>query len=425
MHTDIVERLERPARSAEEGRSAASDFKTAEVTAPDITELGKFLKGPQGIPSLAVIGIFLLSLFYFLYFARPFLLPVVLALMLSFLLKPMVRLLSRFKIPQPIGAAVLLIFLVLTLGNYITLLTQPAAEWMARGPESLRQVERKVRHLLRPVERLTKAAEQVENMTKGAETETDAAKSSDPASNAVAVAATEPGPPKPTPSERAREPAPKIQIKQSNLADTMLSYTKSFLTGAIETIVLLYFLLASGDLFMGKLVKVLPTLQDKKHAVEIAHEVQHNISIFLFTITIINICLGIIVGLSLWVLHMPNPVLWGVVAGLLNFIPYFGPITGVLILAFAGLVTTNSVGEAILPPLIYLTLHALESNFITPMILGRRLTLNPVVIFISLIFWTWIWGIPGAILSVPMLMTLKIFCDHFKPLASIGEFLSG
>lgn len=423
MHTDIVERLERPARAAEAARSADSDFKVTEITAPDITDLGKFLKGPQGIPSLAVVGIFLLSLFYFLYFARPFLLPVVLALMLSFLLKPVVRLMARFKIPQPIGSAVLLIFLVITLGNYISLLTQPAAEWMARAPESLRQVERKVRHLLRPVERLTKAAEQVENLTKGAETESEAAKSSDPGSNAVPVAT--PGVASPKPLERAREAAPKIQIKQSNLADTMLSYTKSFLTGAVETIVLLYFLLASGDLFMQKLVKVLPTLQDKKHAVEIAHEVQHNISIFLFTITIINLCLGMIVGLALWVLHMPNPILWGVVAGLLNFIPYFGPITGVLILAFAGLVTTNSVGEAVLPPLIYLSLHALESNFITPMILGRRLTLNPVVIFISLIFWTWIWGIPGAVLSVPMLMTLKIFCDHFKPLASIGEFLSG
>ncbi len=158
---------------------------------------------------------------------------------------------------------------------------------------------------------------------------------------------------------------------------------------------------------------------------EITNELQENISVFLFTITCINICLGALVGLAVMWVGMPNPVLWGVVAGALNFIPYFGPITGVAVLAIVGLVTFDSLGQALLSPIIYLSLHAVESNFVTPMILGRRLTLNPVVIFISLIFWTWIWGIPGALLSVPMLMMLKIFCDHFKPLAPIGEFLSG
>ena len=112
-------------------------------------------------------------------------------------------------------------------------------------------------------------------------------------------------------------------------------------------------------------------------------------------------------------------------AALLNFIPYFGPMMGVFILALAGLLTFDSVGRALIPPLIYLSLHAVESNFVTPMILGRRLTLNPVVIFVSLMFWTWLWGIAGALMSVPLLMTLKIVCDHFKPLAPVSEFLSG
>lgn len=416
MHTEIVEKLEKSSRADSE--SLADEFSKEEVAQPDITELGKFLKGPQGIPALAIVGLFLLGCCCFLYFARPFLLPVILAVMLTFLLKPVVRALGRFKIPEPVGAAVILGLLVILLANYITLLTQPAAEWMARTPASLREVEQKVRHLLRPVERLTKAAEQVENITKGNEAEP-------PLAPAPTNALPEIKQTSERPEHVGPQPPAKIQIKGSNLADTVLSYTKNFLTGAIETIVLLYFLLASGDLFMQKLVRVLPTLHDKKQAVEIAHEVQHNISIFLFTITIINTCLGILVGFALFIVQMPNPALWGFIAGLLNFIPYFGPITGVAVLTVAGLVTHDSVGEAILPPLIYLGLHALESNFITPMILGRRLTLNPVVIFISLIFWTWIWGIPGAILSVPMLMTLKIFCDHFKPLASIGEFLSG
>jgi predicted PurR-regulated permease PerM len=124
-------------------------------------------------------------------------------------------------------------------------------------------------------------------------------------------------------------------------------------------------------------------------------------------------------------LGMPNPVLWGVVAGLLNFIPYFGPLVVVLVLVLAGFLSFESTLGALTPSISYLAIHALESNFITPAALGRRLTLNPVVIFLSLMFWTWLWGVPGALLAVPLLMTLKIFCDHFKPLAAIGEFLNG
>jgi predicted PurR-regulated permease PerM len=137
------------------------------------------------------------------------------------------------------------------------------------------------------------------------------------------------------------------------------------------------------------------------------------------------VALGVLVGLAAFWVGLPNPVLWGVLAGALNFIPYFGPITGVAVLLVAGFLTFESPVRALAPSAIYLTLHAVESNLITPMILGRRLTLNPLVIFISLMFWTWLWGIPGALLSIPMLMMLKIFCDHFKPMAPIGEFLSG
>jgi predicted PurR-regulated permease PerM len=190
-------------------------------------------------------------------------------------------------------------------------------------------------------------------------------------------------------------------------------------------VVLLFFMLAAGDMFMNKLVKVLPTLHDKKTAVEIARDVQYNLSAFLFTITAINAVLGALVGLAAFLVGLPNPLLWGVLAGLLNFIPYFGPITGVVVLLIAGFITFESPWRALAPALIYFALHATESNIVTPMILGRRLTLNPLVIFISLMFWTWLWGIPGALLSIPLVMMLKVFCDHFKPLAAMGEFLSG
>jgi predicted PurR-regulated permease PerM len=206
---------------------------------------------------------------------------------------------------------------------------------------------------------------------------------------------------------------------------TVFVYTRSFIAGLIETIVLLFFMLAPGDLFVEKIVRVLPTLHDKKKAVGIMDELQHSVSTFLFTITMINCVVGLAVGIATWALGLPNPALWGVLAGALNFIPYFGPITGVTVLLVAGFITFDESWRAILPSAIYLGVHAIESNFITPTILGRRLTLNPLIIFISIMFWIWLWGIPGALLSIPMLMMLKIFCDHFKPLAPIGELLSG
>ncbi|MEO5803442.1 MAG: AI-2E family transporter [Verrucomicrobiota bacterium] len=360
-----------------------------EADRPALSDLADFLKRTHAVVPLAVIGIFLMGLVGFIYFTRPFLMPVVLALLLSFLLKPVVRFLAGWKIRETFGALIVLLVFFGALAFVISRLTQPAGDWIAKAPETLRAAEQKIHHLLRPAAQISQAAKKVEEIT----------------------------------TPEGTEKVTQVEVKQPHLATDLLGYTRSFLAGALETIVLLYFLLAAGDMFMQKIVKVLPTLHDKKKAVEIGNEVQQNISRFLFTITAINTCLGIVVGFSVMLVGMPSPILWGVVAGLLNFIPYFGPITGVAILSVAGLVTFDSVSQALLPPLIYLALHGVEANLVTPMILGRRLTLNPVMIFISLIFWTWIWGIPGALLSIPMLMMLKIFCDHFKPLAPIGEFL--
>jgi predicted PurR-regulated permease PerM len=343
------------------------------------------------LSAIAVVGTFVLGTIAFLYFAKVFFLPLTLALLLSFLLKPLVKGLEGWRVPQSLGAALVLLALLVGIGHGVTLLSKPASDLISKMPDMLREAEYKVRHLLRRAEQLSNAAAQVQDMTKA------------------------------TPEQRA---TPKVEVRPG-LADTALTATTSFLAGALETVVLLYFLLAYGDRSLQKVVKVLPNFREKKEAVTIARELQQNISAFLLTITLINACLGLLVGLGVWLVELSNPILWGVAAALLNFIPYFGPILGVSILALAGLLTFESVGRGLAPPLLYLSLHALESNFITPMSLGRRLTLNPLVIFISLMFWTWLWGIPGALLSVPLLMILKILCDHFKPLAPIGEFLSG
>jgi predicted PurR-regulated permease PerM len=187
-------------------------------------------------------------------------------------------------------------------------------------------------------------------------------------------------------------------------------------------IVLLYFLLASGDLFLRKLIKVLPTFKDKKRAVEIAREVESNISTYLFTVTLINAGVGVAVGVGVWLLKMPNPVLWGVIACVLSYIPYLGALVGVGILGLAALLVFDDLGHALAVPAVYLAVSFVEGNFITPLVLGRRLTLNPVVIFVGILFWFFLWGIPGALLAVPTLAVFKIVCDHVDTLAPVGEF---
>jgi predicted PurR-regulated permease PerM len=218
--------------------------------------------------------------------------------------------------------------------------------------------------------------------------------------------------------------APTVQIKDNHSSASVLNWTGTFLVGTGETLVLLYLLLASGDLFLQKLVRVMPTLTDKKRAVDISHEIQQNISNYLFSVTLINVGLGVIVSLGLYFMGVPNAAMWGILAAVLNFIPYFGPVAGVILLAAVGMLTFDTLWRGIFPPAWYLLLHTLEANFVTPVLLGRRFTLNPVVIFVSLIFWTWLWGMPGALLSVPILVSIKVVCDRVPAMSSVSELLS-
>jgi predicted PurR-regulated permease PerM len=225
--------------------------------------------------------------------------------------------------------------------------------------------------------------------------------------------------------EEEQRKAPTILIKDNRGPASLLDWTGTFLAGMGETLVLLYLLLASGDLFLQKLVHVMPTLGDKKRAVEISHEIQQNISNYLFSVTLINLGLGLIVSGGLYFMGVPNAAMWGIFVAILNFVPYFGPVAGIILLTAVGLLTFEaSLWRALLPPAWYLLLHLLEANLVTPVLLGRRFTLNPVVIFVSLLFWTWLWGMPGALLSLPILVSIKVVSDHVAALSPVSEILS-
>lgn len=361
---------------------------------PRLSDLARLFHGSQDFGSLAVAGLFLLALVAFLRFAEAILLPVVLAVLFYFLLKPAVMALKRLRIPRPFGAVLILAVVIGAFVTALSTLQDPAREFLTKAPESVRKLESKAREILRRVEQLTRS-------------ETGESGEESPA--------TTPAPP----------PAKGFDLADKVLSYATLIYTASFFTGFLETIVLLYFLLAAGDRFLETLVGALPGQSGKDEAVAIVNDVQHSISRYLVTVAVINSCVGLIVAAAMLLLGMPNPVLWGVVAAILNFMPYFGPLTVFSVLVLAGLLSFESVGQALLPAAVYACVHAVESNLVTPSILGRRLTLNPLIIFLALMFWTWLWGIAGALLSVPLLMMFKILCDHTPPLAPIGELLGG
>jgi len=361
---------------------------SAQEEQPDIRKLDAALRDRMEVRSLALTGLFVLAVLYTLYFARAFLFPIVLAVMLDFLLSPIIRALKRVRIPEPVGAAlVLLVGLGLFAGGIYSL-AEPAQAWITRAPVSIHRIESKLRSIRGPVEQVSKTAEQVEAATHGGQTGPD-----------------------------------EVVVRGPRLSERLFGTTQNLLTGALETIILLYFLLAVGDLFLQKLIRVLPQLQDKKKAVAIARETEAQISTYLFTAALVNIGVGIVVALAMTALGMPNPMLWGVLAALAEFVPYVGATALLATLTLAGLATFPETGHALLVPASYLAINFIQSNFIAPVILGRRLTLNPVAILVGLVFWWWLWGVGGAFIAVPLLVTFKIFCDHIEALAPIGEFL--
>jgi predicted PurR-regulated permease PerM len=204
---------------------------------------------------------------------------------------------------------------------------------------------------------------------------------------------------------------------------SVLTGTRAFLGQVFTLMIMLYFFLADGDSLLRRFVEILPGLQEKKRTVQIATEVRRNISGYLVTITMMNVLVGLANGISIWAFGLPDPLLWGTVAFLLNYIPILGPLTGMVVFFFVGLFTFSGVAWALAPAGVYLLIHLLEGETITPMLLARRFTLNPLLVIASLMFWDWLWGITGALLAVPLLAVTKIVCDHIEVLTPLGHLL--
>jgi predicted PurR-regulated permease PerM len=345
---------------------------------------------PSDINTVFLGGLFLLAMLAACYVAAEIVLPIVLAFVLSLVLQPAMRVLERVRLPRGMAAILLIFVLFGTLGGLGTVLSGPATSWAQKLPTGIPKLEERLSFLSRPIAAFQKFADQAQGMTQG-------------------------GQPKAVP----------VALQGSGLSDQLLSGTRTFASGLLETVLVLFFLLVSGDTFLRRLVEILPRFKDKRQAVDISQQIESDVSAYLFTITIMNLAVGMATGTVMAICGVGDPVLWGTVAFLLNYIPILGPMIGVVVFLLAGLLSIDALWAAFLPAGLYLLIHLVEGETVTPMLLARRFTINPVLVILSLVFWYWMWGVPGAVLSTPMLAITKIICDRIRPLMAFGHFMEG
>ncbi len=323
----------------------------------------------------ATIGMFVIMLVIALSLARPLLLPVASAFVVTMMLGPLSARGEQFRIPSLISAIVLWLLVIGVFYGVIILLASPALDWIGKAPDIGRNIQEKLHVLDRPLSALQDLRDAL------------------------------------LPSDK----------KGSLGVDIMAFVQPAFLivTPAIGQIFIFFGTLFFMLLGRSQMRRVLIAFFDEREArlrmLKIMNDIEHNLTGYLSIVAMINIAVGICGGAAAWVAGLPDPVAWAVLAFILNFIPYIGALIMEAAMFVVGLVTFPTLTQALLAPLLFLALATLEGHFVTPSIMGRRLTLNPLTVFLSLVFWTWLWGPVGAFLAVPLLIMALVVIDHLFP----------
>ncbi len=337
----------------------------------------------------SLVTLMLISLFVVCYFARDLLLPVLLGFLIALTLSPVTRGLSRLGVPYGVSSVVLIALLTLAIAIAVLFSSATVASWMSDSQGLQAELSRELSNVMNQIDQVREASEAVADMADG----------------------------------DVEDEVQEVVVQQPKLVDSAMSVAASIGTTLLVALVLAVFLLASGDFFYVKLVQSFSTMGGKKRALTIVYDIERRVSHYLLTITLINAGLGISVGAMLWLTGLPNAYIWGIAAFLLNFLPYLGGVTGVALVAAYSIIRLDTLPEALLPPLAYLTLTFLEGQFITPMALGRRLSINTVAVFLTVVLWGWLWGVPGALVAVPFLVVFKVVCDNIPQLEVGGNLL--
>ena len=382
-----------PIASAPAAEPAAAPSEATAVSQP-IVELEE-MPLPEDPKLVFLGGLFIMALLACAYAARTVVLPIVLAFLLKLLLQPVMRVFERVRLPRVFASLIVVAMLLALLGGLGELLSGPASRWGKRLPQALPRLEQRLRVVSEPVNKLNAMVDRAQA----------AVRKGDHAPGARGSAAA----PTPGPS----------------LSSVILANLQEFATAFLTMFLMLFFLLNAGDTFLRRMVEIMPSFGDKRQVIDIAWQVESDISGYLITISAMNLLVGVVTGLAMWGLGLPDPLLWGAIAFLLNYVPILGPLTGMVMFLVVGLLSLSPLWKAFMPMVVYVAVHLIEGETVTPMLLARRFTLNPVLVVVALLFWYWMWGVPGAILAVPMLAITKIVCDRVRPLAAFGHFLEG
>jgi len=351
------------------------------------TAFGLKLTEPQplsGIPAVwrlgAILSTLLMGFLAFiaaLYFGRAALLPVVAALVVGTTLSPLTEFGARFKIPPPVSAVALIAALVAIFGVLITFFAGPVSEWIGRAPEIGAAVQQKLRVLEYPLSVLQSIKSAVMPSAGG---------------QTVSV--------------------------ETNTAEVVSTVVLAVTPAVGEFVVFfgtLVFFLSTNIQLRKKLIFSFGTRDARLRIMRIWNDIEDNLAEYLGLVTMINIALGLVTTVMLYLIGFPNPVTFGLLTIGLNYVPYLGPAIMALVLLAVGLVAMPTLAQAALAPALFVAIATLEGHFITPSIVGRRLTLSPFLVFLALVFWTWLWGPVGAFLAVPLLIVSFVVLGHLVP----------
>lgn len=342
--------------------------------------------------AVAVSVLAVLAVLYTLHAARVVFIPFAIAMLMHLLLSPLVRKLGKMGIPCALSSGAILLALLAGLVFAGNSLIDPAREWLSGAPTSLRQLALEFEDVKRPFEEVKELGEEVGEITK---------------------------------LDSKNKETPEVQIKESNGLDRFVEQIPQFVASLTVTFLLAFFLMSSGDRLAQRVVGFGKSWRAKSRIIRVCRGMQDGVSRHLRTITLINVGLGLAVGVVLYFLDVPNPELWGTMVALFNFAPYVGAIVSAVVLTVVGVTAADNMAAALLVPGAFVLLTTLEGAVITPLVLGRRLNLSPLVVFLSVVFWGWLWGIPGALIAVPIVSSAQVVLANLQSTRPLARLMEG
>lgn len=343
--------------------------------------------------STPIYGLFALGILYTLYIAHQIILPIVLAVLASLFLSPFVqRAYLKFHIPKAVSSLLLVLLVLAGIVGVGAAVATPALEWAQKAPQGISRLLVGDSQIKRQIDKVNRSAEQVEKSVEGL-------------------------------SDSGQEKPKTVVLAADSWRSQMVSKVRDGVAGLALALALTYFLLVSGDRLIRNFARQLPASQ-RRRVLRITHYSQREIAQYLAVLGVSNTSVGVLTALICWAIGLPDPAMWGLVAGLARFIPYLGNMLTIALLALVSAVTLDTLWMMALAPLSFILLTTIVGFFLEPWIHGFRMAINPVIIFISIFFWGWLWGPVGVLLAVPLMTVIQVVLKQIPKLRPVYKVIA-